>query len=443
MRLRAFIMAICVLCTISAQGAERPNIVLYVTDDQGMDDAGCYGNPAVRTPGLDALAAEGTRFTNAFCTTASCSASRSVILTGLHNHANGMYGLAHSYHHFDSFDSVKSLPMILSDAGYRTLNAGKYHVAPAENYRFDAHHPVRPPVEMAEKCQDFIDDDSAPFFLYFCTQEPHRPFRHKGFTPPDPADVIVPDYLPDTPECREELALYYASLEAADAGLARLMEMLKANGQWENTVVLYVSDNGIAFPGAKTTLYEPGMRLPCVVRKPGQTPAVNEAMVSWADITPTLLEAAGVAVDTKAFQGRSFWPILEEASPDGWDEVYASHTFHEVTMYYPMRVVRTRDYKLIWNIANGLEYPFASDLWNSTTWQAVLRDKPVRYGPRTVDAFLHRPRYELYKVSEDPLEGTNLADDPDYGDVLTVLQGKMRAFQEQTKDPWLLKWERE
>jgi N-sulfoglucosamine sulfohydrolase len=111
----------------------KRNIILYVADDQGSGDAGCYGNPVIKTPGLDYLAEHGTCFTNAFCTTASCSPSRSVILSGLHNHANGMFGLNHAVHHFQSFDNFKSLPVRLSEAGYRTMCAGKYHVNPEEN----------------------------------------------------------------------------------------------------------------------------------------------------------------------------------------------------------------------------------------------------------------------------------------------------------------------
>src|SRR5262245_48944324 len=111
------VLALALLATTAA--AAPRNVVLIVTDDQGQD-AGCYGNRVLKTPNLDALAAEGTRFTHAFCTTASCSASRSVILTGRHNHANGHYGHQHSYHHFSSFDNVQSLPALLSRAGYRT-----------------------------------------------------------------------------------------------------------------------------------------------------------------------------------------------------------------------------------------------------------------------------------------------------------------------------------
>jgi N-sulfoglucosamine sulfohydrolase len=157
--------------------SQKPNVVLIVSDDHGGGDLGCYGNPVIKTPSLDKLATEGVRFTNAFCTTASCSASRSVILSGLYNHYNGQYGHEHSYHHFISFDYVRSLPVLLAQAGYRTARIGKYHVAPEDVYRFDVALPgnSRSPVQLADNCRDFVTgDDDKPFFLYFCMSDPHR-----------------------------------------------------------------------------------------------------------------------------------------------------------------------------------------------------------------------------------------------------------------------------
>ena len=428
-------------------GRTRPNILLYVVDDQGSTDAGCYGNPVIKTPGLDDLAAGGVRFTNAFCTTASCSASRSVILSGLHNHRTGQYGHQHSYHHFISFDHVRSLPVLLAEAGYRTASWGKYHVAPETVYHFERYiQGGGSPEGGADRCRDFLADDSGkPFFLYFCTTEPHRPFKREGSDEVDPKDVIVPPYLPDSPECRDELAKYYRSVQRADAGLKRLIRILKETGHWDDTVVLYGSDNGIAFPGAKTNLYEPGMNLPFVVRNPFQKRAgfACEALLSYTDITPTLLDFAGATPKGYTFHGRSFRQAMGQENPKGWDEVYGSHTFHEITMYYPMRVLRERRWKLIWNIAHGLDYPFASDLWASATWQGVLKRGETVYGKRPVAAYLKRPKFELYDLEADPHEVRNLAADPAHAATLERMKQKLKAWQKQTDDPWIVKWQYE
>jgi N-sulfoglucosamine sulfohydrolase len=475
-------------------GAAERNVILIVTDDQSPD-AGCYGNPVIKTPNLDALASDGTRFTHAFCTTASCSASRSVILTGLHNHANGHYGHQHHYHKFSSYANVCSLPVYLSNAGYRTARCGKYHVAPESVYKFDLVIPgnSRSPVAMAENCESFIQDDSdRPFFLYFCTSDPHRgggtadelPHAPNRFGNPkpgakgypgieeviyDPQDVIVPGFLPDTPTCRAELAQYYQSVSRVDQGLGRLIQILKDRDHWDDTLIIYISDHGIAMPGAKTTLYEGGMRSPCIVRNPynERRGVVTDAMVSWIDLTPTILDFAGVldssgqvrrqVIDQIAppeqgsqttndtqrgqFHGRSFLSVLDKEHPEGWDHVTASHTFHEIQMYYPMRVVRERKYKLIWNIAYPLPFPFASDLWAAPTWQAQYRqgaDAP--YGAKTVGSYIQRPEFELFDLEADPHEGHNLALNPDHAELLEIMKRKLKQFQQRTNDPWVLKW---
>lgn len=423
---------------------KRPNVILYVGDDWGSGLAGCYGHRQVKTPGVDALAAEGIRMTHAFCTTASCSPSRSVLLSGMYNHANGMYGLQHAEHHFSSFETVRSLPMFLSQAGYRTARWGKYHVAPDSSYSFEqVLGPGGHPRDGADKCRTFIAEESnKPFFLYFCPTEPHRNFKRDESDQVDPKDIAVPSYLPDIPECRQDLAEYYASTQRCDKGLLRLIEILKDTGHWNDTVVIFLSDNGAPFPGAKTTLYEPGIRLPCVIRNPlaAKQGGVCNAMINYTDIAPTILDLCSATPTDYRFQGRSFAGVLDQENPAGFDEVFASHSFHQITMYYPMRMIRTRRHKLIFNVAHGLAYPFASDLYGSPTWQAVLKRGDKSYGKRSVEAYIHRPRFELYDLQEDPDETRNLADDPAHAGLLEELKNKLREFQKQTKDPWLHKW---
>ncbi len=426
------------------QSGKRLNVILYVADDWGSDLAGCYGNQQVKTPGLDTLAAEGIRLTHAFCTTASCSPSRSVILSGLYNHANGQYGLQHAVHHFSSFDTVRSLPVFLAQAGYRTARWGKYHVAPENVYAFEqVLGPGGHPRDGAEKCRDFISTESdKPFFLYFCPTEPHRNFKRDEGDTFKSDDISVPSYLPDTTECRQELADYYASIQRCDKGLLRLIEILKATGRWNDTVVIFLSDNGAPFPGAKTTLYEPGIRLPCVIRNPSlnKQGGVCNAMINYTDIAPTILDLCSATPTDYRFHGRSFAGVLDQENPEGFNEVFGSHTFHEVTMYYPMRMIRTRRHKLIFNIAHGLPYPFASDLYNSTTWKAVLKRGDKLYARRTVENYIHRPRFELYDLQNDPDEIHNLSEDPAHAGRLEELKTRLRDFQKRSNDPWLSKW---
>ena len=501
------------LLLVGVSPAAERNVILIITDDESPT-LGCYGDPVAATPAVDALAADGTLFRNAYATTASCSASRSVVLSGLHNHANGQYGHQHAYHKFASYHNVVSLalPRVMARAGYRTARCGKYHVAPEAVYHFQKTIPgdTRNPVQMAERCRAFLTGDDAdesdesdkPFFLYFATSDPHRgggddqssPLElkpnlfgnrpgggsHEGIDEVrfDPAAIVVPPHLPDTPETRSELAQYYQSCARIDQGVARLVAILKEAGLYDKTLLVFTSDHGMAFAGGKTTTYEPGLRVPLVARNPySEARGVrSDALVSHIDLTPTMLDFAG-GLNTKtdrpkdmldanafwrergeaiqenraprgntlrAYHGRSWLPLTEDPTREHHEELFASHTFHEIQMYYPMRVVRDRKYKLIWNIAHPLDYPFASDLWVASSWQAQLQKGPsAPYGVRTVDEYVHRPEFELFDIAADPDESRNLAREPEYADVLAEYQQKLKSLQKRYDDPWVMKWEYE
>lgn len=510
-RYLAIALLVCVAKSEAARSESHPalpdrNIIVFITDDEGAT-LGCYGDEVARTPHIDALAADGTRFTNAFATTASCSASRSVVLSGLHNHKNGQYGHQHHYHKFASYHNVVSLalPQVLANAGYRTARCGKFHVAPEAVYHFETTLPPvdRNVVQMAENCRSFLEDrsDDRPFLLYFATNDPHRSGQDDktsqrrlkpnlfGNRPNDrqypgvdevfyePDKVKVPAFLPDTPETREELAQYYQSVARIDQGLGRLVSILKEAGLYDKTLILFTSDHGMAFAGAKTTVYEAGLHVPFVVRNPYEPNrgVVSDALVSHVDITPSLVDFAG-QLDPKtngpkqwqnpdkywqqrgeaiaenrsggnefrSYHGESWLRVLGDPSAEHHELIFASHTFHEIQMYYPMRVVRDKQYKLIWNIANPLDYPFASDLWAASSWQAQYQQGPdTRYGERTVGEYIHRPEFELYDIANDPDESLNLASDPGYAPQLEKYQRLLREKQQQLDDPWVMKWDYE
>jgi N-sulfoglucosamine sulfohydrolase len=441
---------------VAVQAAPK-NVVLLIADDLGLQ-VGCYGDPVAKTPNIDALAKTGTRFTHAFASVASCSPSRATILTGMPTHMCGQYGLAHATHNAHSFRNVKGLPALLAPAGYRSGVIAKLHVQPKEVFPFDVEvqNNGRNPVAIANEVKKFVaETGDKPFFLLVGFTDPHRAakgFANDGKYPPevpaikfDPKTVPVPYHLPDQPEVRAELAEYYQSVARLDDGVGRVLKVLDEAKKLDDTLVIFLSDNGIPFPGAKTTLYDAGVRLPLIVRKPSQKGVVNTAMVSWTDITPTVLDWCGVKAPEPvgkkgvAPAGKSFLPILEQEKPEGWDVVYGSHQFHEITMYYPVRMVRTRTHKYLLNLAHPLEYPFASDLWGSAMWQGVLKRGDKMMGSREVKSFLYRPKEELYDLTADPHELKNLAADPAHAKTLADLRAKLAAWREKTNDPWLVK----
>jgi N-sulfoglucosamine sulfohydrolase len=223
-----------------------------------------------------------------------------------------------------------------------------------------------------------------------------------------------------------------------DFGVGAVLQGLKETKRDADTLVIFLSDNGIPFPGAKTTLYDAGVHLPLIVRTPDGKASVNQALVSWTDIAPTVLDWAGVKPPA-AMGGKSLLPLLGQNDGKDRDVVFGSHQFHEITMYYPMRMVRTRTHKLIVNLAHELPVPSASDLYNSDTWQGILRRNDTMVGKRSRSAFEHRPREELYDLAKDPDELTNVVGDAAYADVLKGLRTKLKTWQVATKDPWLVK----
>lgn len=460
MRLWTFFLAraACLFgATVPLAGAERNprNVVLLIADDLGFQ-LGCFGDSKIRTPNIDGLAKNGVRFANAFSAVSSCSPSRATLYTGLHTHQNGQYGLAHGEHNFHSLATVRSLPNLLKANAYRTGIIGKIHVQPRSVYPFDVETSKdiggnRSVAAMADQARQFFSEcGDKPFALVVGFSDPHR--AAKGFGNDkkypgvneiayDPSEVSLPYFLSDKPEVRREWADYYQSISRLDQGVGFLLEALKKTNHNEDTLVIFLSDNGPPFPGAKTTLYDAGVHLPLIISTPNQKRRgiTNQAMVSWIDVLPTILDWAGVK-KPPVLTGRSLLPILEEETPKGWDAVYASHQSHEVTMYYPMRMIRTRTHKYIRNIAHKLDYPFASDIYNSLTWQGTLERRDTMMGDRRVEDFVHRPLEELYDLEHDPHELMNVATKSAYAETLKDLRERLKKWQTSTRDPWLVKY---
>ena len=433
-----------------AQAQKPPrNVLLLIADDLGCF-LPSYGDPNAVMPNIERLASEGTRFSNAYCTTASCSASRSVVLSGLYNHANGQYGHAQTEHHFSYLPKVVPFTRLLKNSGYNVGYIAKLHVAPEDRFGWDLADPMgsRDVWRMSQVAKKFIHDSgSKPWYLHCGFHDPHRSgdgFANRDWPNVkrlrlDPAKIKVPTWLPDNALTREDLVEYYEACNRFDQGIGFMLDVLRESGQADNTLVLVMSDHGAPFPNGKTTTYDQGIHVPLIVRSPEvhQRGVVNHAMTNWADIMPSILEWTGVKGPDYELHGRSWLPILGQTDPTGWDRVYFSHTFHEVIDYYPMRGVRTREYKYINNLFHQVTYPQATDLWASKTWQSVRKQGPqAMAGRRSAQAFLHRDAEELYDIRKDPDEVDNLAKSPEHQSVLKQLRADTLAFRERTDDFW-------
>ncbi|TPX07266.1 uncharacterized protein E0L32_010860 [Thyridium curvatum] len=458
----------------------QKNVLLMVADDLGLM-LGCYGLDAIKTPHADQLAEQGTRFTNAYASTASCSGSRSTIYTGLHTHQNGQYGLLQGWCHFQTLEHVETTPQIFNSLGYQTGIIGKVHVGPSESYPWEYNleslsRDVRDNAAQAGQFFDKAAENGRPFHLTIGFRDPHRDETREGFgnDEDDVKDLPVPDYRPDeveipsfisdVPELRTELTEYYKSISRMDLGIGLVLEELKKRGLDQNTLVIFVSDNGSPFLNSKTTLYDAGVRLPLLVRQPGaKGGVVNPNMVSFLDILPACIEWAGYKdSDIKTANtgkspkrlGNSFLPILSEARklPAGeWKQhVFGSHTFHEIQNYWPTRFMRDHRYKYHRNIAWRLDFPFATDLYSSLSWEGIRNaaapapadqtDTPeVMLGRRRLENYIFRGPEELFDLKNDPEEIDNLANKPEYEAVLKEMRAELEDWQYQTDDPWLLR----
>lgn len=438
--------------------AKNNNILLLVADDLGKY-LGCYGEHTIHTPHIDKLASQGAVFDMAFTSTASCSASRSVIYSGLHTHENGQYGLNNNRHHFTTFDHIETAPKVLGNLGYLTGIIGKVHVGPESVYPWEVREESgsRDVAWVADRAEAFFGrakEADKPFFLTVGYIDPHRDLTRSGFGNTDeltdprihpasytPADVSIPVFLSDVPEVREELAEYYQSIHRLDQGVGLILAALEAEGFADDTMVVFISDNGPPFVNSKTTLYDAGIRLPLVIRRPGGTAGVrNQNMISYIDILPTFLDWAGHSDIKGKRQGRSFLPIMDEQDRlESWDKVFGSHTFHEVTNYWPTRFMRTPQFKYHRNIAWKLDFPFAADLYGSLTWEGIRNSNPPMMGLRSLRAYVQRPAEELYDLEADPQEVNNLADDPKYAEQLKSMRTELEAWQMKTDDLWLFR----
>ncbi len=440
------------------QGTGKKNVLLLISDNQCWFDMGCYGHPLVKTPNLDALAARGVRFEQGFATTASCGPSRAVMYTGLLTHSNGQYAHPHREHNQQLREDVVTVFSMLKGNGYRTGLIGKDHIKPLEKYPIDFQPKgsTRDVVTMGGQAAEFLETTPGeePFFLVMSYHDPHPTSidgagwgivkETAGYEPVtyDPAEVPVPGFLPDDPGVRESLAGYYQQITRMDHGVGLVLDSLKKSGREEETLVIFISDHGTSEPGAMGTHYEPGVRVPFLVwhaglEKPG---SVNRGLVAFTDLTPTILDWTDTTFDAYPLHGRSFLPILDTPEPEGWDTVVLSHVGHDVFAHYPMRTLRDRRWKLIWNVLPGQEYPLPIDAFERRLWSGIRESGAKTIGPRTVDAFLHRPRLELYDLETDPWETKNLAELPEHRDRAVAMAERLVERLTEQKDPWLRKY---
>ena len=419
---------------------QRPNILLIIPHDLG-DTLGCYGHKTVVSPNLDRMAAEGVQFTNAFTPCPECTSSRSGLYSGYYPHQNGLMGLANFGWRLNKH--TPHLAQRLQDAGYATHLFGVQHEHHGAMSEMGYQHVTggRNVEPIIDDLISFLQSDDAssetPWFASCGFFDVHRHWEEP--TTFDPENVGVPDYLPDRPAVRADLAMFYQNIKTMDENIGRLMAAIKADPRLENTLVIFTTDHGAPFPGAKASLYDPGVRVPFIFwNLPALTTArVSDELISNLDFAPTMLELAGVT-PPQDMPGQSFLQSICGGVATERDEV-GGGLFYDVA-YDPMHYIRTRDWKYIRSFAVDPEEArgaqtvssFRAGRWircddfdvlGSATWQDMETEQPLP------------PKEELYDLRVDPVERNNRADDPAATLALADMRDRLQKMMAATDSP--------
>lgn len=447
-----FRLLLLVLLTFApAHADERPNFIVIISDDISYDDLACYGSLDARTPHLDALAGEGILFTNAYLTASSCSPSRSSIITGRYPHNTGDASELHrpiSWH-------LPSFPGVLREAGYYTALAGKnhmtWHPAPegetAPPKAFDKIYDAK--VEgnsgghgnwlpaLADRPQD------KPFFLWLAALDAHRDWDGRAewdeaaYGPMyDPDKLTLPPAFIDTPETREDFANYLLEVTRFDHFVGQVVDQLKKEGEFDNTYLYVIADNGRPFPRAKTRLHDDGMKTYFIasgpaIKEPGSR---SRSLVSVIDIAPTITELAGLEKPV-TFQGRSMTPLYADVTAVIRPFAFSEHNWHDYEAHG--RAIRDGRWLYIRNSRPGLALEGPADSAMSPTFQDLIAasESSEPLTPIQADVFLSpRPAVELYDTAADPHQISNLAGEESYASIRKKLSDALDHWVEKTGD---------
>jgi uncharacterized sulfatase len=395
-------------------------------------------------PNLDQLAGDGIRFDNHYTPSAICAPARMALYTGLFPVRNGGWP-----NHSECYEETRSIVNHLGDLGYRVGLHGKKHFGPPSVFAFE---------EVADVAGFIGRDPAQPYCLVVGTREPHAPWGKIIEDQYDPESLVLAPNLIDTPATRHALAKYYSDLTRLDERIGQCLRHVNESSDPENTIVIYTSDHGAQFPGGKWTCYEPGLRVPFVLRWPRQIAGggATDALVQHVDVLPTLLELAGgepSAVDAgrprndgeRGFDGVSFASLLSGKTHRHRHLVYGVHTQHGTLRGtpYPVRSVRNERYKYIWNLRHEAEYtnvitgPVDAKHENAywPDWlRAAENDKTASF---LVERYLHRPEEEFYDLERDPWELYNRAEEPILAPVKEELRQNLRRWMQQQGDQGL------
>ncbi len=454
----------------------RPNILIAISDDHSWKHTSIQGSPFVETPSFDSIANAGFRFTNAYSGSPGCSPSRAALLTGQHHWMIGPAGT-----HGSSFPvKYQTFVDILEDTGYKVGFTGKgwgpgdwlaggRSKNPAGVEYNDLKLKVNPQkgissTDYAANFKQFMDEreNDEPFYFWYGGHEPHLKYAEAGHNEEQLAKVEVPDFLPNTEASREMLLDYADEINHFDSHLGKIIAMLEAAGELDNTLIIVTADNGMPMPRAKSNGYDYGIHVPLSIRwgKRTEKGMVIDAPVGFVDLSATVLDAAGIETPEQ-FVGQSLLGLLN-GDLDKLDyerAVFSGRERHSSSRYqnlsYPQRMMRRGDFLIIWNakpdlypagaprnIENGELSPPNSAYYDIDD-SMIKRELIAKQDDPYIGKFFHlavdkRPEWQFYNVKDDPDSLNDLSTDPDHARVFTEYKKQLTDTLAETGDPRVL-----
>lgn len=433
---RYILLATTAFLPFSMVARERPNMVIFVADDLLSTELSCYGGQNLLTPHIDRLAREGLKFNHCYTSTAMSVPARASLYTGLYPAHNGSWA-----NHKDTFLGTKTVCEYMAQEGYRVGRTGKNHPINPDVYHFEEVPGFTVPCTAkkapydTEGIKEFIGrEDPRPFVLFVCSIHPHAPWTWGDPGEFDANKLILPRNYVDNPQMREIYTHYLAEVRALDNELGSVMEVLEERGELDNTVLMFLGEQGPQFPGGKWTCWYPGVHSATLVRYPKKIKAGTEtdALVQYEDILPTLIDLAGGS-PRKELDGKSFKKVLFGKKREHHPHVFAIHNNFTPPseIQYPIRSIRDRRYALIWNLLSDKAfYRKAMTSPEGAVWSAWMGAKEK--DPQAafwIDRYLHRPEFEFYDLENDPWERVNLIHEPQH-------QGRIESMKKEL-EKWM------
>jgi uncharacterized sulfatase len=428
------------LSATAQQEAGKTNIVVILADDLGTNDLGCYGGTNLPTPNIDRLAGEGIRLTNNFASCAMSVPVRASLYTGLYPARHGSYR-----NHKASCSNMKSVTHYLSDLGYRVGRTGKNHpVGRPAVYNFEKIDGFtvncvasRPSLAGTGGVRTFITrNDEQPFCLFVCSIHPHMPWDAGDASRFNPADVTLPPNTVDTRKTREEFCNYLAEIKLLDDEVGAIMNVLEETGKLDNTLVIFLGEQGPQLPFGKWNCYRYGQNSAFIARYPAMiAPGTSDAIVQYEDILPTMIDFAG-GEPVEGLDGKSFLDVLWGKSAGTREWSYGIHNNIPEGTAYPIRSIQDKRYKLILNLCPENNYNIkyltvpGNALWMSWTAKAET-DSHAAF---LTDRLIKRPAIEFYDLENDKWELNNLAALPEHVDRIARMKAELERWMQQQGD---------